>query len=64
MNTVMVIVGTVPEAVKLAPVCQALRHAAGVSLRVILTGQHRDRVAGILQLFGVRACCTLEWKIR
>lgn len=61
MKTIAVIVGTVPEAVKLGPVCQELARQNGdVRTQVILTGQHRDRVGGILQLFGIRASCTIE----
>jgi UDP-N-acetylglucosamine 2-epimerase (non-hydrolysing) len=61
MRTIAVIIGTVPEAVKLGPVCQELTRTNGaLTIRVILSGQHRDRVAGILQLFGVRPSCTLE----
>jgi UDP-N-acetylglucosamine 2-epimerase (non-hydrolysing) len=61
MTTIALIIGTVPEAVKLGPVCQELtRHSGDLRISVILSGQHRDRVAGILQLFGVRPTCTLE----
>jgi len=54
MKTIVVIVGTVPEAVKLGPVCRALvEHKNVILTRVILSGQHRDRVAEILNLFGI-----------
>jgi UDP-N-acetylglucosamine 2-epimerase len=55
MKTIAIIVGTVPEAVKLGPVCSELiRHNGAFRARVTCSGQHVDRVASILQLFGVR----------
>jgi UDP-N-acetylglucosamine 2-epimerase (non-hydrolysing) len=61
-KTIAVIVGTVPEAVKLGPVCQELaqHHDSDMTTRVILTGQHRDRVVGILRLFGISPSLTVE----
>ncbi|MEM6837456.1 MAG: UDP-N-acetylglucosamine 2-epimerase (non-hydrolyzing) [Cyanobacteria bacterium P01_C01_bin.120] len=48
---VCVILGTRPEAIKLAPVIQAFRQAADFALQVVLTGQHREMVAQVMQLF-------------
>lgn len=42
-----VLIGTRPEAIKLAPVIRALR-AAGTDVRVIASGQHREMVADLL----------------
>jgi UDP-N-acetylglucosamine 2-epimerase (non-hydrolysing) len=54
MKTIAIIVGTVPEAVKLGPVCRELRkHDGAFRAHVTCSGQHVDRVASILQLFGV-----------
>src|SRR5204862_5459202 len=52
---VLVVFGTRPEAIKMAPVVKTL--AAGAILRpvICLTGQHRDMVAGILDFFGLTA---------
>ena len=47
-----VIIGTRPEAIKLAPVVIELR-SRGVETSVIGTGQHRDLVDPVLALFGV-----------
>ncbi|MEX0625498.1 MAG: UDP-N-acetylglucosamine 2-epimerase (non-hydrolyzing) [Chloroflexota bacterium] len=47
-----VIIGTRPEAIKLAPVVRELRRR-GVGTVVIGTGQHRDLVEGVLRLFDV-----------
>lgn len=52
---IIVIVGTRPEAIKLAPVIQALDRSSWVNCQVVLTGQHRDLVEPIIQYFGIRA---------
>jgi UDP-N-acetylglucosamine 2-epimerase (non-hydrolysing) len=54
-----VIIGTRPEAIKLAPVVLQLRER-GVETIVIGTGQHRDLVDPVLELFGV----TLDHDLR
>ena len=47
---VAVILGTRPEAIKLAPVIRALR-SRGVATLVVTTGQHRDLVNPVLRIF-------------
>jgi UDP-N-acetylglucosamine 2-epimerase (non-hydrolysing) len=52
----MVIVGTRPEAVKLAPVVLCLRkHSAQIRTQLVLTGQHRETVDQVLEAFDLRA---------
>lgn len=51
---VLVVVGTRPEAIKLAPVVRALRTRNWADVRLIGTGQHRDLVAPMLDFFGLR----------
>jgi hypothetical protein len=41
-RSVLCVVGTRPEAIKMAPVVHALRRRSGMSVRLLLTGQHRD----------------------
>lgn len=48
-----VLLGTRPEAIKLAPVVLALRDAAGFEPVVVSTGQHADLVAPVLAAFGI-----------
>jgi UDP-N-acetylglucosamine 2-epimerase (non-hydrolysing) len=48
------IVGTRPEAIKMAPVVRALRRRADVETIVISTGQHREMLDQILGPFDVR----------
>jgi UDP-N-acetylglucosamine 2-epimerase (non-hydrolysing) len=50
---VAVVLGTRPEAVKLAPVIMALRHANRLSCRVYSTGQHREMLDQTLASLGV-----------
>ena len=49
------VIGTRPEAVKMAPLILALRDARWARIRVLLTGQHRDLAAPILEVFGIHA---------
>jgi UDP-N-acetylglucosamine 2-epimerase (non-hydrolysing) len=53
MTDVNIVFGTRPEAIKLAPVIQALKSKPGISFRVILTGQHREMTKGILDWFDI-----------
>ena len=53
-STVLVVLGTRPEAIKLAPVITELRRHPDVTTRVCVTGQHREMVQPILKLFDVR----------
>lgn len=49
---VLVVVGTRPEAIKMAPVLDALRrHSDRVDVRLALTGQHTDMVDQVLEAF-------------
>jgi UDP-N-acetylglucosamine 2-epimerase len=58
---VMVVVGTRPEAIKLAPLVLALR-SGGVSARVTLlsTGQHREMLRPVFELFGLEPDVDLD----
>jgi UDP-N-acetylglucosamine 2-epimerase (non-hydrolysing) len=51
---IAVILGTRPEAIKLAPVVLELRRR-GIPHRVVVTGQHATLVEGILRLFDIEA---------
>lgn len=52
---VCITLGTRPEAIKLAPVIKAFQQAAGFETRVVLTGQHREMVAQVMDLFQITA---------
>ena len=47
--------GTRPEAIKLAPVIRAFQASPRFDTRVVLTGQHREMVAQVMALFGLEA---------
>lgn len=50
---VLSIIGTRPEAVKMAPVVQRLVHTPGIESRVCVTAQHRQMLDQVLNLFGI-----------
>lgn len=50
---VMVVFGTRPEAVKMAPVVQRLRDADDFEPVVVVTGQHREMLDQVTRLFGI-----------
>ena len=52
--------GTRPEAIKLAPVILAFQASPLFETRVVLTGQHKEMVAQVMQLFQLQAQRDLE----
>lgn len=50
---VLTVFGTRPEAIKMAPVVQALAAAPGIEARVCVTAQHREMLDQVLTLFGI-----------
>jgi UDP-N-acetylglucosamine 2-epimerase (non-hydrolysing) len=52
---VCIILGTRPEAIKLAPVIQAFKADRTFETQVVLTGQHREMVAQVMDLFDLTA---------
>ena len=54
-HRILLMIGTRPEAIKLAPVAQALRQGTSVDLTVCLSGQHPDMARDALATFGVAA---------
>lgn len=50
---VLVIFGTRPEAVKMAPVIQLLKETPRVITRICVTAQHREMLDQVLNLFGI-----------
>ena len=52
---VLTVFGTRPEAIKMAPLIAELqRHPGRIANRNCLTGQHKDMVAPLIDLFGIR----------
>ena len=54
-NSVAVILGTRPEAIKLAPVIKQLNSLPNTKAHLILTGQHREMVDRVMELFELMA---------
>jgi UDP-N-acetylglucosamine 2-epimerase (non-hydrolysing) len=52
---VCIILGTRPEAIKLAPVIRRFRANPRFDTRVVLTGQHREMVEQVMELFHLTA---------
>ncbi len=52
---ILVVIGTRPEAIKLAPVIDEMRGRAEVAVTTLLTGQHGDLVVPVLEFFGIGA---------
>ncbi|HKU45628.1 MAG TPA: UDP-N-acetylglucosamine 2-epimerase (non-hydrolyzing) [Burkholderiales bacterium] len=48
------VIGTRPEAIKMAPVIQSLTKASWCRCTVLSTAQHRDLLDQVLQLFGIK----------
>lgn len=55
MPRVTIVLGTRPEAIKLAPVIQEFQACDRLETRVVLTGQHREMVTQVMELFGIQA---------
>ena len=51
---VMLVFGTRPEAIKMAPVVGALKDADDFEVTVTVTGQHRQMLDSVLEVFGIR----------
>lgn len=59
-QSIVCVIGTRPEAVKMAPVIHALRDAEQVEVRVVNTGQHRELLAETLALLGLHCDVSLD----
>lgn len=53
MKTILCVVGTRPEAIKMAPVIAALRADPAFRCRVVATAQHRQMLDQVLSVFGI-----------
>lgn len=57
---VLSVVGTRPEAVKMAPVIQKLKMTEGIEARVCVTAQHREMLDQVLNIFDVKPDIDLD----
>ena len=57
---ILSVIGTRPEAIKMAPVVDALQRRGGCTHRLALTGQHTEMVDQVLEIFGLEADYDLD----
>ena len=50
---ILIVFGTRPEAIKMSPVIHSLKSSSLVSVRVAVTGQHREMLYQVLRLFDI-----------
>ena len=60
MKKILVVFGTRPEAIKLAPVIKALIGSKNFQCKVCVTGQHREMLDEVLNLFEIVPCFDLD----
>jgi UDP-N-acetylglucosamine 2-epimerase (non-hydrolysing) len=60
MRKILCVVGTRPEAIKMAPVIQALKQDSRASVHLVATAQHRELLDQVLSLFGIEADIDLD----
>lgn len=55
MNKVMVVFGTRPEAIKMCPLIIQLKNTKDIECTICLTGQHREMLDQVMDIFELRA---------
>ena len=53
MTKIMIVFGTRPEAIKMAPLCKEFERAVDIQLTVCVTAQHREMLDQVLNTFGI-----------
>lgn len=59
-RTIVVFMGTRPEAIKLAPVVAALRKTGDFNCKVVATGQHKEMFQQVVDRFGIDVDAELD----
>jgi UDP-N-acetylglucosamine 2-epimerase (non-hydrolysing) len=57
---VLVLFGTRPEAIKMAPVIKELQRTPGIETLVCFTGQHRAMAEAVMSIFGIQPTVDLD----
>ena len=60
MRKLMLVFGTRPEAIKMAPLVLELRRRGTFDLHITVTGQHREMLASVLETFGITPDLSLD----
>ena len=60
MKKVMCVFGTRPEAIKMCPLVKELENTEGIETIVCLTGQHREMLQQVIDIFGTKVDYNLD----
>lgn len=60
MKKILIIFGTRPEAIKMAPIILALKKEKNISSKVCITAQHRSMLDSVLEIFKIKADFDLD----
>jgi UDP-N-acetylglucosamine 2-epimerase (non-hydrolysing) len=60
MKKIICIIGTRPEAIKMAPVVYALNASNEINVQVVLTAQHREMLDQVLKIFDISSDIDLD----
>ena len=60
MKKVLAVFGTRPEAIKMCPLVLALKRVQGLECVICLTGQHKEMLAPVMDIFGIREDYNLD----
>lgn len=60
MIKIICVVGTRPEAIKMAPIILALQNEPWAEVRVLVTAQHRDMLKPVMDLFNINSHIDLD----
>src|SRR5210317_396662 len=53
MKKILMVFGTRPEAIKMAPIYDVLKKTAALEVRIAVTAQHRDMLDQVLKMFHI-----------
>lgn len=53
MNKILLVFGTRPEAIKMAPLVKAFENESSIELKVCVTAQHREMLDQVLEIFDI-----------
>ena len=60
MKKIAIFIGTRPEGIKMAPVIKALQQANGLEPIVVSTGQHKEMLDQVINIFDLNIDYDLE----
>ena len=53
MKKILIVFGTRPEAIKMCPLVRELKKRDGIKVKVCVTGQHKEMLSQVLEVFEV-----------